>query len=229
MFFDAAFIKELLLRLATWVPVFVLAICIHEAAHAWAAWKLGDPTPVVQGRLTLDPRAHFDPLGALMFLLAMFSGIGFGWAKPVQVNPLNFRYPSRDMALVAAAGPASNFLQAFFWTAFLAFLVALESLLPAALRWLMEPVLGFLGHMGIAGVLVNLGLAFFNLIPIPPLDGSRILRMFLPMELRWRMDMWERTGLGFLVLLVLLYVGALNFIWVPVREMANGRFRLAGL
>jgi len=194
MFFDAAFIKELLLRLATWVPVFVLAICIHEAAHAWAAWKLGDPTPVVQGRLTLDPRAHFDPLGALMFLLAMFSGIGFGWAKPVQVNPLNFRYPSRDMALVAAAGPASNFLQAFFWTAFLAFLVALESLLPAALRWLMEPVLGFLGHMGIAGVLVNLGLAFFNLIPIPPLDGSRILRMFLPMELRWRMDMWERTG-----------------------------------
>jgi Zn-dependent protease len=136
---------------------------------------------------------------------------------------------NRDMALVAAAGPASNFLQAFFWTAFLAFLVALESLLPAALHWLMEPVLGFLGHMGIAGVLVNLGLAFFNLIPIPPLDGSRILRMFLPLELKWRMDMWERTGLGFLTLLVLLYVGALNFIWAPVREIARWLFHLAGV
>jgi Zn-dependent protease len=229
MFFDAAFIKELLLRLATWVPVFVLAICIHEAAHAWAAWKLGDPTPVVQGRLTLDPRAHFDPLGALMFLLAMFSGVGFGWAKPVQVNPLNFRHMNRDMALVAAAGPASNFLQAFFWTAFLAFIVSLANLLPPSLRWLIAPILTFLAQMGSAGILVNLGLAFFNLIPIPPLDGSRILRMFLPLELKWQMDMWERTGLGFLTLLVLLYVGALNFIWAPVREIARWLFHLAGV
>jgi Zn-dependent protease len=83
--------------------------------------------------------------------------------------------------------------------------------------------------MGSAGILVNLGLAFFNLIPIPPLDGSRILRMFLPLELKWRMDMWERTGLGFLTLLVLLYVGALNFIWAPVREIARWLFHLAGV
>jgi Zn-dependent protease len=136
---------------------------------------------------------------------------------------------NRDMALVAAAGPASNFLQAFFWTAFLAFVVSLANLLPPSLRWLIAPILTFLAQMGSAGILVNLGLAFFNLIPIPPLDGSRILRMFLPLELKWRMDMWERTGLGFLTLLVLLYVGALNFIWAPVREIARWLFHLAGV
>jgi len=164
-----------------------------------------------------------------MFLLSMFAGIGLGWAKPVSVNPANFRYPSRDMALVAAAGPASNFLQAFFWTALLAFLVALDSLLPAALRWLLNPVMRFLVEMSVAGVLVNLGLAFFNLIPIPPLDGSRILRMFLPRELRWRMDMLEHTGISFLILIVLLYARALHFIWAPAHLMARWLFHLAGL
>jgi Zn-dependent protease len=119
-----------LLRLAIWLPVFILAICIHEAAHAWAAWRLGDPTAVVQGRLTLNPKAHLDPFGTIMFVISALTGVGFGWAKPVPVNPYNLRNPNRDMALIAAAGPASNVLQAFFWTAVLAFFASLFTLFP---------------------------------------------------------------------------------------------------
>lgn len=214
---------ELVLRLLTWVPVFVLAICIHEATHAWAAWRLGDPTGVVQGRLTLDPRAHIDPMGALMFLFAMLSGFGFGWAKPVPVNPMNFRHPNRDIALVAAAGPASNVLQAFFWTAVLAFVASLMNILPFPLNRLFAPFVKFLVSLCIAGILINLGLAVFNLIPLPPLDGSRILRLFLPSDWRWRMDYLEATGMGVIVLLMLLWVGylfppldVLEFVWRPV-------------
>lgn len=182
-----------LLRLAIWVPVFILAISIHEAAHAWAAWRLGDPTAVAQGRLTLNPKAHLDPLGTIAFIIAALSGFGFGWAKAVPVNPYNLRNPNRDMALIAAAGPASNVLQAFFWTATLAFFASLFSLFPATLRYALDPVLEFIAQVCIAGVFVNLGLAAFNLIPLPPLDGSRILRLFLPHEWRWRFDSLEMT------------------------------------
>lgn len=189
-----------LLRLAIWVPVFILAISIHEAAHAWAAWRLGDPTAVAQGRLTLNPKAHLDPLGTIAFIIAALSGFGFGWAKAVPVNPYNLRNPNRDMALIAAAGPASNVLQAFFWTATLAFFASLFSLFPATLRYALDPVLEFIAQVCIAGVFVNLGLAAFNLIPLPPLDGSRILRLFLPHEWRWRFDSLEMTGIGFILL-----------------------------
>jgi Zn-dependent protease len=205
-----------LLRLAIWLPVFILAICIHEAAHAWAAWRLGDPTAVVQGRLTLNPKAHLDPLGTIAFIIAALSGFGFGWAKPVPVNPYNLRNPNRDMALVAAAGPASNVLQAFFWTAVLAFFASLFTLFPGALRYALDPVLEFVSRICIAGVFVNLGLAAFNLIPLPPLDGSRILRLFLPHEWRWRFDSLEMTGVGFILLVVLLWLGVLSVIWEPV-------------
>ncbi len=204
-----------LLRLAIWLPVFILAISVHEAAHAWAAWRLGDPTGVVQGRLTLNPKAHLDPFGTIMFIISALTGFGFGWAKPVPVNPYNLRNPNRDMAIVAAAGPASNVLQAFFWTAVLAFIVSLFGLFPGPIRYAMEPVFDFFARVCFAGVFVNLGLATFNLIPLPPLDGSRILRLFLPEHLRWRMDQLEMTGLGFILLIVLLRLGVLSIIWKP--------------
>jgi len=204
-----------LLRLVIWFPVFILAICVHEAAHAWAAWRLGDPTGVAQGRLTLNPKAHLDPLGTIMFIISTLTGFGFGWAKPVPVNPYNLRNPNRDMALVAAAGPASNILQAFFWTAVLAFFVSLFSLFPGPLRYAVKPIWEFLAEICFAGVFVNLGLATFNLIPLPPLDGSRILRLFLPEQLRWRMDYLEATGIGFILLVVLLWLGVLSFVWKP--------------
>ncbi len=204
-----------LLRLAIWLPMFILAVSIHEAAHAWAAWRLGDPTAATQGRLTLNPKAHLDPLGTIMFFISALTGFGFGWAKPVPVNPYYLRNPNRDMALVAAAGPVSNVLQAFFWTAVLAFFASLFSLPPGALRYAMDPVFEFLVRICSAGVFVNLGLAAFNLIPLPPLDGSRILRLFLPDNLRWRFDTLEMTGLGFILLVVLLWMGMLSFVWKP--------------
>ncbi|MCS3919504.1 site-2 protease family protein [Fervidibacter sacchari] len=216
-----------LLRLAIWVPVFILAISIHEAAHAWAAWRLGDPTAVAQGRLTLNPKAHLDPLGTIAFIIAALSGFGFGWAKAVPVNPYNLRNPNRDMALIAAAGPASNVLQAFFWTATLAFFASLFSLFPATLRYALDPVLEFIAQVCIAGVFVNLGLAAFNLIPLPPLDGSRILRLFLPHEWRWRFDSLEMTGIGFILLIVLLWLGVLSVIWKPVFILGRWLIELA--
>ncbi len=216
-----------LIWLAMGFPVFILAICIHEAAHAWAAWRLGDPTGVVQGRLTLNPKAHLDPLGTLMFIISALTGFGFGWARPVPVNPYNFRNPNRDMALVAAAGPASNVLQAFFWTAVLAFLASLSSLLPGLLGYALRPVFGFLAKVCVIGVFVNLGLAVFNLIPLPPLDGSRILRLLLPEDLRWRFDALEKTGLGFILLIILLATGMLSFIWLPARLLAQWLINLA--
>jgi len=216
-----------LLRLAIWVPVFVLAVSIHEAAHAWAAWRLGDPTAVAQGRLTLNPKAHLDPLGTIAFIIAALSGFGFGWAKAVPVNPYNLRNPNRDMALIAAAGPASNVLQAFFWTATLAFFASLFSLFPATLRYALDPVLEFIAQVCIAGVFVNLGLAAFNLIPLPPLDGSRILRLFLPHEWRWRFDSLEMTGIGFILLIVLLWLGVLSVIWKPVFILGRWLIELA--
>jgi len=216
-----------LLRLAIWVPIFVLAVSIHEAAHAWAAWRLGDPTAVAQGRLTLNPKAHLDPLGTIAFILAALSGFGFGWAKAVPVNPYNLRNPNRDMALVAVAGPASNVLQAFFWTAVLAFFASLFTLFPGALRYALDPVLEFVSRICIAGVFVNLGLAAFNLIPLPPLDGSRILRLFLPHEWRWRFDSLEMTGIGFILLIVLLWLGVLSVIWQPVFILGRWLIELA--
>jgi Zn-dependent protease len=151
-----------------------------------------------------------------MFIISALTGVGFGWAKPVPVNPYNLRNPNRDMALIAAAGPASNVLQAFFWTAVLAFFASLFTLFPGALRYALDPILEFISRVCIAGVFVNLGLAAFNLIPLPPLDGSRILRLFLPPEWRWRFDTLEMTGIGFILLIVLLWLGVLSVIWKPV-------------
>lgn len=218
---------EDLLRLLIWVPVFILAVCVHEAAHAWAAWRLGDPTPVAQGRLTLNPKAHLDPMGTIMFVLAALVGFGFGWAKPVPVNPFNLRNPNRDMALVAASGPASNLAQAFFWTAVLAFFVSLFKLLPGPFRYALGPIFEFVFLLCSAGIFVNLGLAVFNMIPIPPLDGSRILRLFLPSEWRWGLDRLELTGLGFILLTLLLWLGVLSWMWMPVRILGNWLINLA--
>lgn len=206
----AAFIQSLILK----VPALLLAVTVHEYAHGFVADRLGDPTARRAGRLTLNPLPHVDPLGALAFVLA-----GFGWAKPVPVNALNLRHPVRDMAWVAAAGPLSNLL-----TAFLS-LVALG----IAQDWLQNPFLArpLVGLLFWAYVF-NLGLAIFNLIPLPPLDGGHFLPYLLP-RLSWTtLHRLEQYGPVILILLVM--AGATRYIMSPPLRFMDALFRyLAGL
>ena len=152
--------------------VLILAITIHEFAHALAADRLGDDTPRSQGRISINPVDHLDPLGTLMMAITTYTGFGIGWGRPVQTRPSAFRHPRRDLLLVAGAGPVSNVLQALVFAA----AVRLNS----AHDWLPP------GSPGEAllttGIWINLVLTFFNLIPIPPLDGSKVLSALLPIR-----------------------------------------------
>ena len=191
---------------------------IHEYAHGWAASRLGDPTALRSGRNTFNPAAHIDPMGALCIVL-----VGFGWAKPVPVNPLYFKHRKRDMALTAAAGPASN-------------------LLLALLSAVLYNILYLLGVRSDATVLVfyylitlNVSLAVFNLLPIPPLDGARIFAWVLPERVSWWVARYERIIM--IVLMVAVFSGRLDFIldalnrWAfqGIMTIADAPFRLLGL
>ncbi|MDD5623198.1 MAG: site-2 protease family protein [Candidatus Peribacteraceae bacterium] len=199
-------------------PPFIIAILlslsVHEWAHGWMAARLGDPTAYNAGRLTLNPLAHLDPIGALMFLF-----VGFGWAKPVPVNPYYFHHPKRDTTLVALAGPVSNLLLAFL--SFFALLL----LVP---RSITDSPMGILtvGQNGsvlqtlllqlLGGLLfINLGLMAFNLLPIAPLDGSKILRMFIPIQHEETYENFMQRGP--MVLLILILLG--TFFHVPLLSM----------
>lgn len=185
------------------IPV-LFAIIVHEVAHGWAAKLLGDPTAQRLGRLTLNPFKHIDPVGTLLvpgMLLLMRTGFVFGWAKPVPVTWENLRHPKRDMAIVAAAGPAANLLMALGWS-----LVARVSQgLPADVQWFAEP----LWYMGLGGILANVLLMVFNLIPIPPLDGGRVAVGLLPGPLAWKLSRVEPYG--FFILIGLLILSSLGF------------------
>ncbi len=159
----------------------LIALTVHEWAHAFAAKKLGDDTAEYEGRLTLNPLAHLDPIGALLFLT-----VGFGWAKPVPIDVRNFRYPVRDAAIVAFAGPLSNLVLAFI--AAVGFVSLQASDIAGAPAFLMA--LMFFQ----SSLTVNLALMAFNLLPIPPLDGSNIVRLFLPWHARDRFDEAMRYG-----------------------------------
>ncbi len=168
-----------------------LAITVHELSHAWSAYKLGDPTAKQMGRVSLNPLAHYDLIGTTMILL-----FGFGWGKPVPVNPLNFRHPGRDNALVSLAGPASNFACAIL------FGLAFRVILAAGGHGVESHFLFSAGILTQEIVILSLILGVFNLIPIPPLDGSHILREFLPRRMQAGFDTFA-TFAPFVLMLVL--------------------------
>lgn len=187
----------------------IFAITLHESAHGWAAGRLGDPTATMLGRVTINPIPHIDPIGtiavpgALLLMSALTGGGGllFGWAKPVPINPRYFRNPLKAMTITAAAGPLSNLLQMIFWALLLKALAAV----------------GFYDKFVIsvcaAGISVNLMLMAFNLIPIPPLDGGRIVRGLLPRQAG--MAFAKIEPYGFMILLVLMVGGGLSFFVRP--------------
>ena len=160
------------------IPGILIAICYHEYAHGWVANRLGDPTAKAAGRLTLNPLAHIDPFGTLLLpvILYFMGGFIFGYAKPVPVNFYNLRNPKRDMALVAAAGPVTNILLALACTFCLKLTTVFLGATGGAGYFFLEP----LSKMFVFAILINVILAFFNMMPIPPLDGGRILVGVLP-------------------------------------------------
>lgn len=176
-------------RLLVLVPIFAFAISFHEYAHAWMADRLGDPGPRWEGRLTLNPLAHLDLVGTLMLLL-----LGIGFARPVVVDPSRFRNPVRDMMWVALAGPVANLL-----------LACVAALLVRTGPGLLGP---FAMDVLARAVWLNVALALFNLLPIPPLDGSRIVRAFVGWRARLALSQLEPYG--FLLIIVLGYTGWLG-------------------
>jgi Zn-dependent protease len=170
------------------IPGILFGFTIHEFAHAWVAYKLGDDTAARQGRLTLNPLAHLDPMGTILILLA-----GFGWAKPVPVNPVHFKNPRRDDVLTTAAGPASNLLTAVACAVLYNLLpdAAGDRSLVAAFSWVLSSAIYF-----------NLLLCFFNLLPVFPLDGARVVRGLLPLNQAYSFSRLEPMGPMILVGLI---------------------------
>ncbi|HEX8234495.1 MAG TPA: site-2 protease family protein [Abditibacteriaceae bacterium] len=216
-------------RLLLFIPAFVSALTVHEFAHAWAGHRLGDDTAERQGRLTLDPMAHLDPFGSIMIVFAVLYRLPLmGWARPVPFNPRNLKDPRRGGMLIALAGPISNLMQMPIWLG----LLWLCGLLAGGNRadFALGVLQGLTGHPDIAnplsligtmlatGVLVNLGLAAFNMIPLPPLDGHYVLEALGPPYVT---DLFNSIRpFSFLILYALLLTGIINQILGPVQMLS---------
>ena len=203
-------------QLAIFILPLVFAITVHEAAHGWEASRLGDQTARMMGRVTLNPIPHIDLVGTLLVPLGMYAlstlagggGMLFGWAKPVPIDPRNFSNYRRDTALVAIAGPASNFLMLLVWALIMRFGLGIESVSD----WFSEPIT----YMAIAGIMINTVLMVLNLLPLLPLDGGRVTASLLPARLAIpysKLEPW-----GFMILIGLMFSGLL---WPIMRPMMN--------
>jgi Zn-dependent protease len=178
-------------------PAFLIAVTIHELSHGLAAYYFGDSTAKDEGRLTLNPIKHLDPVGTIVFIASSLAGMGIGWAKPVPVNPYRFRNIRRDMVLVSLAGPFSNFV--------LAFLLAKLFILGVSVNTLPGLVL-------MIAVQLNIVLGIFNLLPIPPLDGSKIIPALLPASAQQGWFKFEKYGMLLLFLLVISGKGIIGYL-----------------
>ncbi len=192
----------------------VFAITLHEAAHGWVASILGDHTARMMGRVTLDPTKHIDPIGTIaipLVLLLSSSGFIFGWAKPVPINFNALRSGKSGMIWVALAGPGANLLMAIGWLIIM--IIAINMNIPVLIE------------MGRVGILVNCVLAVFNLLPIPPLDGSRVISALLPNRLSYQYNQLEQYGLY--ILLGLMFLGGFKYLVRPVVEFLLSWFQYA--
>lgn len=191
------------IELLIYLIALAVAISIHEFSHAYTADRLGDPTPRLQGRLTLNPLAHLDLMGTLMLLIARF-----GWGKPVQFDPFNLRHPRRDSAIISIAGPISNFLTAIVCALFLQLLLSLR------LTFLTVPIVGIVVYLLTAilqpVIVLNIVLGIFNLVPIHPLDGFKIVEGILPAEYARQWHELEGYGMIFLLFLVFPIFGGIS-------------------
>lgn len=199
-------IASIIQKIAILVPPILLAVTFHEMAHGWVAFRLGDPTAKALGRLTFNPLKHLDPVGTLVFFLTQT----IGWAKPVPVNPAYFADPRRDMMWVAFAGPAANLLLAVAIALFLRGASGHAFSLFQTYEYFGRPLL----LMAYLGIKINIGLAVFNLLPIPPLDGSKILAGILPRSAAPILDGLDRYG--FILILLLVFTGVTDHIIVPL-------------
>ena len=200
-------VPEIAYTIAVWAIPILLAITLHEAAHGWVAEKLGDPTARNLGRISINPIKHIDPIGTVVvpLFLATVSPFVMGWAKPVPIEPRYFKSPLLDMALVAVAGPVSNFFMACMWAIFIVLAGSLFDY---------SKLLTFLLTMGKNGMIINVVLMVLNLLPIPPLDGGRVVAGILPQSLVLPYMKLERYGM--VIILLLLVSGVLGKIMWPI-------------
>ena len=214
-------IQSALISFLLSVPIIILVLSVHEYAHGLVAKKLGDPTAENMGRLTLNPLKHIDPIGFVMFLI-----IGIGYAKPVPINSRYFKKPRRDSALVGAAGPLSNLAMALLFTFLIKLMFLLIPFAPETVDWL-PTALGYLYNILYLGVFYNLAFMLFNLLPVPPLDGSRILYAFLPSKaLLWVQQHEQYFFWGILGIFLICSIFDVSIIGIVVNFIMKLLFKL---
>ena len=195
--------------LALILPVLIISMALHELAHAWVANRLGDPTAKMMGRLTLNPLVHIDPMGSAMFAISWIAtGFIFGWAKPIPVQPRFFNHPQRGMALVAIAGPVTN--------------IAIAYVTVVTYIWVFSYPTGLLGEFLALAFSTNVLLAVFNMLPIPPLDGSRVLAAFMPRQMAESWARLDRHGFMILVALLIFFkplFAIIDAIRIPIQDL----------
>jgi Zn-dependent protease len=203
----------LIQQICVWILPVLFAITIHEAAHGYVAYKLGDPTAKLLGRVSINPLVHIDPIGtiAVPLLVGILSNFQFvfGWAKPVPITYQNFKNKRRDISLVSIAGPVSNILMAILWAIFLKIIVS---------NFSFNDLSSFLVNTAKAGIIINVVLFALNILPIPPLDGSKIASSLMPPKYAYHYDKIEPYG--FIILMVLMFTNILQYILLPIISTA---------